>query len=86
MFLLDATFSQDTVLDTYLVYEDDNPIKPSFFSFGSGEFKIQVKKSPTEAFVSSDGNSVQIVDIENIDVPTKISCVGATTEKEGEMI
>ena len=44
MFLLDATFSQDTVLDTYLVYEDDNPIKPSFFSFGSGEFKIQVKK------------------------------------------
>ena len=44
-FLLDDTFAKDTVLDTYLVYEDDDPIQPSFFSFGSGEFKIQVKRT-----------------------------------------
>lgn len=41
---LDATFNHDTVLNTYLVYEDDKPIQPSFYSFGSGQFKVQVKK------------------------------------------
>ena len=29
---------------------------------------------------------VQIVDIENIDVPTNINCVGGTTDKNGELI
>ena len=42
-FILDATFTQDTVLNTYMVYEDSSdPIQPSFFAFGAGEFEIQV--------------------------------------------
>lgn len=39
---LDATLNEDTCLNSYLIYEDDDPIQPAFFSFGSGEFKVQV--------------------------------------------
>ena len=39
----DAIFDINTVLDTYLVYDDEeNPIRPSFYAFGAGEFEIQV--------------------------------------------
>ena len=40
----DETFYEDAALKSYLVYEDNEPIQPAFFSFGAGEFKVQVLK------------------------------------------
>ena len=46
LYFSDETFDQDTKLKVYLVYnDDDDPIMPSFYSFGSGEFEVQVENT-----------------------------------------
>ena len=41
----DETINKDATLQSYLIVNDveNEPIKPSFYAFGSGEFQVQVK-------------------------------------------
>ena len=41
---LDDTINKDAKLQSYLIVNDieKEPIKPSFYAFGSGEFQVQV--------------------------------------------
>ena len=46
MNMLDDTLNKNAKLQSYLIVDDnkDEPIKPAFYSFGSGEFKVKVRK------------------------------------------